>query len=133
VLRETPAGAPEHGALAALQAACEGFDAWDRFAHEAALETLRRRDVAPAMGRWLPRLLVLAGKSRASGYEAVWDVLANAERRLAERRFDDCLARLYRLTEMLAQTRLRVTHRIERACTSGGPAARRCGRGSPGG
>lgn len=54
-------------------------------------------------------------KLRSSDYATIeWlaDLLADADRRLAERRFDDAVARLYRFIEALAQYQLRAAHNI---------------------
>ena len=40
------------------------------------------------------------------------DLFANAERRAVEEKYDDALARLYRLSEMVVQYRLRTRHRL---------------------
>ncbi len=83
-----------------------GFDAWDRFDHERAYHLLEpfQAQLAP---QWWVFLKVLAGKTRGSGYEPVFDLLLNAERRAARGRYDDAVARLYRALEWMAQIRLK--------------------------
>ena len=88
-------------------AAClaRAFDAWDKFDHERAFYLLE-----PFQSRVVPQWIFLksllkAVKSKA-GYEPVFDLLGNAERRAARGRYDDAAARLYRALELLAQTRL---------------------------
>lgn len=81
-----------------------GFDAWDRFDHVRALQIL-----APYQSEIVPQwrfLKILAGQSKGTGYEPVFDLIRNAERRAARGRYDDAVARLYRALEMLAQIRL---------------------------
>jgi CRISPR-associated protein (TIGR02710 family) len=81
-----------------------GFDAWDRFAHVDALRLLQ--PFASALGAHFQALLLLNGKGKTSGYEVAFDLLRNAERRAARAQYDDAVARLYRLVELLAQQRL---------------------------
>jgi CRISPR-associated protein (TIGR02710 family) len=85
---------------------CRAFHAWDVFKHREALELLRGvggEKVAP----FIEAALDLAGEGRrATGYEAVADLLLNADRRAAQGRYDDAVARLYRALEMAAQVRL---------------------------
>ena len=83
---------------------CRGFDAWDRFDHPAAFALLQ--PFADSLGTHWKALLALTGRGKSSGYEPIFDLLRNAERRAARSRFDDAVARLYRATELLAQTRL---------------------------
>lgn len=84
-------------------AICRAFDAWDRFDHQRAKQLLQ-----PYQGRVVAQwrfLKALTGE-RATGYEAVLDLVRNAERRAARGRYDDAVARLYRALEMFAQVRL---------------------------
>lgn len=85
---------------------CRAFHLWDLFDHARSLELLRN-----CGGEWLTPyilcLLDLTGQNqKASGYDRVIDLLLNAERRVAQGRYDDAVARLYRAQEMLAQVRL---------------------------
>jgi len=83
-----------------------GFDAWDRFDHARAMAVL-----TPYQSRIVPNYIflkqILGTDKRATGYEAAFDLLGNAERRAHQGRYDDAVARLYRATEMFAQIRLR--------------------------
>lgn len=82
-----------------------GFDAWDRFDHARAAQIL-----APYQAEIVPHwkfLKILTGQSKGTGYEPVFDLIRNAERRAARGRYDDAVARLYRALEMLAQIRLK--------------------------
>lgn len=82
-----------------------GFDAWDRFDHARAAQIL-----APYQAEIVPHwkfLKILTGQSKGTGYEPVFDLVRNAERRAARGRYDDAVARLYRALEMLAQIRLK--------------------------
>ncbi len=84
---------------------CQAFNTWDRFEHAEA------RNLLEPYGRYCSRHLVfikrLLGETKPhTGYEKVEDLLYNAQRRAAQKRFDDAVARLYRAVEMLAQGRL---------------------------
>jgi CRISPR-associated protein (TIGR02710 family) len=113
--------------LNALKLLAEGYDAWDRFDHQAAAARLNdvskaANDVRILLGSrakaedlltavqvhhaHLMQLDASEGPSRA----LVADLLANARRRLDEGRYDDAVARLYRAIEALAQTRFGEAH-----------------------
>ncbi|MEH6873613.1 MAG: TIGR02710 family CRISPR-associated CARF protein [Candidatus Competibacter sp.] len=95
--------------LALLRDLSRGLDAWDRFEHGAAwdlLDTYR-----PRIGASWPSLLA-AIKRLTAGDEAqeparLFDLWRNAERRAAQGRYDDAVARIYRLLEWSAQWLLR--------------------------
>lgn len=108
--------------LAAVLHVVQGYDYWDRVRHRKAiyaLEAARKNanDLLSALGpivgdrvlsaieRNLDHLneIVERGPNRA----LLLDLLANARRRAAEGRYDDAVARLYRVTEAAAQLRLR--------------------------
>lgn len=83
-----------------------GLDAWDRFDHQDAM-----RRLSPYQGQAVPYWLYLkritgVDAKQHSGYEPVFDLLRNAERRATQGRYDDAVARLYRACELFAQTRL---------------------------
>lgn len=82
-----------------------GFDAWDRFDHARAAQILAHYQ-AEIVPNW-KFLKILTGQSKGTGYEPVFDLVRNAERRAARGRYDDAVARLYRALEMLAQIRLK--------------------------
>jgi CRISPR-associated protein (TIGR02710 family) len=107
LLRELLRGtSAERDRLIRLIAAAEGFDAWDRFDHARAADNFQSHDLKKLLKDAYGRLLPLVGRNRPNGYEPVWDLVANAERRAVQRRYDDAVARLYRAMEMLAQIRL---------------------------
>lgn len=82
-----------------------GLDAWDRFDHARAIAIL-----TPYQSYIVPNYIflkqILGTDKRATGYETVYDLLRNAERRAHQGRYDDAVARLYRACELLAQIRL---------------------------
>lgn len=113
--------------LSAVLHVVEGYHAWDRFKHGDSLDSLTKartsgNDLTSALGSILGkqvltsidrhlehlRKVVEVGPSRVF----LVDLLANARRRAAEGRFEDAVARLYRVTEAAAQMRLRETHAI---------------------
>jgi hypothetical protein len=90
--------------LVEARVVCEAFDLWDTFNHQKALELIE-----PYGSRFYPYIINLKkilGKSKATGYEIVSDLLNNAERRAAQKHYDDAIARLYRAIELFAQIRL---------------------------
>lgn len=95
---------PSRNKLVEARVICEAFDLWDKFNHPEALELLE-----PYGSRFSPHIINLKkilGKTKATGYELVSDLLNNAERRAVQKHYDDAIARLYRATELFAQTRL---------------------------
>ncbi len=82
----------------------EAFDLWDKFNHHEALDLL-----SPYGSRFYPYIIDLKkilGKSKGSGYELVCDLLNNAQRRAAQKHYDDAVARMYRAIELFAQIRM---------------------------
>ena len=82
------------------------FDAWDRFDHAAALELCEvyRRRLGPVFGVSYTFLGILADSENPLRAPArLWDLWLNAQRRAAQSRYDDAVARLYRLIEWTAQ------------------------------
>ncbi|HMQ17342.1 MAG TPA: TIGR02710 family CRISPR-associated CARF protein, partial [Phycisphaerae bacterium] len=112
--------------LSTLKAVIDAYAAWDRFDHKEAAQrfadALKNRNDLAAVLHDAPSLITrpechrdrvvqLSAQNEAT---AAWvdDLVQNARRRAAERRFDDAVARLYRAFEALAQLRLREQHRI---------------------
>jgi len=90
--------------LLRIRQLCAAFNLWDRFDHKQALELLS------PYGRHFSQYIVILKRilklTKSTGYELVSDLLNNAERRAAQKRYDDAVARLYRATELFAQLRL---------------------------
>lgn len=93
------------------------FAAWDRFAHREALEILD--GYARIVGRMAPQLLA-AARRLAEGERGgdddpirLLDLYRNAERRATKGRFDDAVARLYRVVEWTVQWLLRAHAEID--------------------
>lgn len=90
--------------------AAEAFDLWDRFRHADAAQILarvaaRHPDLAPFSD--------LAGRCRDSDAQRIADLWRNAERCAKRGRYDDAIARCYRLLEWAAQWRLLEAHGID--------------------
>ena len=94
------------------------FAAWDRFDHMTAQEILShyRKLLGPSHGVLLSSLDVLVNVDKP-GREPMqlFDLWRNAQRRAAQGRFDDAVARLYRLLEWSAQWLLREQAGIDTA------------------
>ena len=91
--------------LVATGGMCRAFDAWDKFHHEQALELLE--PYGARFAGYIINLKRILGRARgATGYDMVSDLMNNAQRRAAQKHYDDAVGRLYRATELLAQTRL---------------------------
>ncbi|MBF0502750.1 MAG: TIGR02710 family CRISPR-associated protein [Candidatus Riflebacteria bacterium] len=91
------------------------FSCWDRFDHP---EALRLLDVyRPRVAKWWPDLFptiqVLTGNGEATEPARLFDLWRNAQRRAAQGRFDDAVARIYRLLEWTAQWLLKTRCQIE--------------------
>jgi CRISPR-associated protein (TIGR02710 family) len=87
------------------------FAAWDRFDHKLALEWLDpyRARVGDALGLHLKALAML-NENTGNRREPlqIYDLWLNAQRRAAQGRYDDAVARVYRLIEWTAQWQLRI-------------------------
>ena len=117
---------PEHEQEVAhsLRELAQAYHCWERFDHRGAVRAAKKaaRHAPPELGRFVwddptaARLAALAaeqGKAErdnrptAATLDLLADLVCNSQRRAAEGRYDDAVARLYRATEMLAQIRLR--------------------------
>jgi CRISPR-associated protein (TIGR02710 family) len=114
--------------LNALKLLAEACDAWDRFDQKSAMTKLQE------LAKYDNDLRAVFGQSKADEVRTrthmhldylrklvegnspsmlhVADLLANAQRRKAEGRIDDAVARLYRAIESLAQVALAERHQI---------------------
>ena len=97
---------------AALRDEARVYAAWDRLDYGGALGAPDRLDAPPEDVRhWLASLAERPKRSDRKGY-AAWlralacDLLANAERRVRDRHFEDALLRTYRILELIGQFRL---------------------------
>ncbi|CAI4030053.1 hypothetical protein DNFV4_00477 [Nitrospira tepida] len=112
----------ERRLAAGLRLIGTGYGAWDRFEYGRASGELRklRESAVPDLDPFRPEQSVLTrlvALTPANGFSAdrLADLYNNAGRRLDEGRCDDALARLYRLTEMLAQWILHGQYGIDTA------------------
>jgi CRISPR-associated protein (TIGR02710 family) len=92
-----------------LLALSQSFDAWDRFDHGTALEILDQ--YRPVIGKhyvsYFQALKSLTSDSARQEPMRLFDLWRNAERRALQGRYDDAVARVYRLLEWTAQWLLR--------------------------
>ena len=86
---------------------------WDRFMHKKARGEIEKANIQKfqdlktfALSKETKNLLVKIGgdiEKEGPTWEIMADIYCNARRRFDEGKYDDALARIYRLTEMLAQ------------------------------
>ena len=95
--------------LTLLRDLSRSLDAWDRFEHNKALALLE--PYRPRIGaRWAPLLAALTRLTTENETQEparLFDLWRNAERRAVQGRYDDAVARVYRLLEWSAQWLLR--------------------------
>ena len=93
------------------------FAAWDRFDHATARHYLE--PYRPLLGSQLPQLFGaldrLTGDTPAREPLLIFDLWRNSQRRAVQHRWDDAVARLYRLIEWSAQWLLRSRAHIDTA------------------
>ena len=109
-------------ALGGLDEQLQVLVLWDRFLWRDALEAAqacRFDQLWPDLYAWWLRVEAAIDWDPAddpavaiTGYELVQDLLLNAERRGRRGWYDDAVARLYRATELLAQTYIRLELRL---------------------
>ena len=109
-------------ALGGLDEQLQVLVLWDRFLWRDALEAAqacRFDQLWPDLYAWWLRVESAIDWDPAddpavaiTGYELVQDLLLNAERRGRRGWYDDAVARLYRATELLAQTYIRIELRL---------------------
>ena len=100
-----------------LQDLSKAFDSWDRFDHDTAAGILSAygKHIAPAHPHLLASMKQLTTATDCRTPARLWDLWFNALRRAEQGRFDDAIARLYRLLEWTAQWLLQVRHGIDTA------------------
>jgi CRISPR-associated protein (TIGR02710 family) len=100
-----PPAAAERHRLTRARDLARAFAAWDRFDHAAARQVLSgyKNVVGASLGRHLTALKLLTGGEPAQDPARLLDLWRNAQRRAAQGRYDDALARWYRLLEWSAQ------------------------------
>ena len=104
------ADAADRARLALARVLSRALARWDDFDHAGALGLLENygNRVGPSYPWMLPALRWLTRKSDKRHEPArLWDLWLNAERRASQGRFDDAVARVYRLIEWTAQWQLR--------------------------
>jgi CRISPR-associated protein (TIGR02710 family) len=119
-------GANQESRIRVLNYLAKGFEAWDRFDHETAFQTLKRYwKHIPEYTQYLeaicaarvcldPTFSTTEGlQPRCDGFEIVDDLVFNAVRRAHRKRYDDAVGRLYRASEMLVQIHLKRAYGID--------------------
>jgi len=92
----------------------EGYSFWDKFEHKKALGILRNFDNSLVNIEANKRMLFSMDKVEYKDYMLlICDLLNNARRRMEEGKYDDAVARLYRITELIAQSVLRTKYEID--------------------
>jgi CRISPR-associated protein (TIGR02710 family) len=110
-IKETIGDPEENKRLEVFRDICEGYYQWDVFNHEKAKELLLKLEVIPDENKeFLGRLTNT--KERREIF-LIADLLNNSERRKREGKYDDAVARLYRVIELLAQYILKSKYNIE--------------------
>ncbi len=91
------------------------FAAWDRFDHRQALDLLDSYapSAGPFLGPYLGVLRILTTDDQKQVPMQILDLWNNAHRRAAQGRYDDAMARCYRIIEWTAQWVLNKNHGIE--------------------
>jgi CRISPR-associated protein (TIGR02710 family) len=91
----------------------EGYSLWDKFEHKKALEMLRTFDNSLVNIEENKRTMFSMEEGGYKDYRLlICDLMNNAKRRGEEGKYDDAVARLYRITELIAQSVLRTKYEI---------------------
>lgn len=94
----------------------EGYSFWDKFEHKKALERLKTFDNSLVNIEGNKRFLLDMERGNYKDYELmICDLMNNAKRRIEEGKYDDAVARLYRITELIAQIVLKSKYDIDSA------------------
>ena len=104
------ADAADRARLGLARALSRALARWDDFDHAGALDLVEvyASRVDPCYPAMLPVLRYLTREDdRRHDPACLWDLWWNAERRAAQGRFDDAIARVYRLIEWTAQWQIR--------------------------
>ena len=97
------------------------YDKWDKFDHKMKLEDINTDDFDDEEFKKqlknnqeaITKLKKL--KDEDNDYYILADLINNSQRRYEEQKYDDAVARLYRAIELIAQTRLKKSHKINPA------------------
>lgn len=87
------------------------FDKWDKFQHEEAKEYLLK--ISKELGEKKDFLGKLTYRKNLSKDYILVDLFNNVERRMKEEKYDDAIARMYRIIELLAHIRLEKRFNID--------------------
>lgn len=93
-----------------IKSIIEGYRLWDRFDHERAGEILLGIKEVPSQNKeFIGKIARIADKEPLY----IADILNNSKRRYKEGKYDDAMARLYRVIELIAQYRLKSVYGID--------------------
>ena len=107
---------PDLGRLNKAWELSYGLELWDKFDHAGALEWIMSRKSDPYKSDIETALMPMLGQLKAGREPALlFDLWLNAERRAAQGRFDDAVARWYRLVEWTAQWQLKTQLKADTA------------------
>ncbi|MBF0472035.1 MAG: TIGR02710 family CRISPR-associated protein [Gammaproteobacteria bacterium] len=112
-----PQDRQQHGTHCRLRDLSRAFAAWDRFDHKEAYDLLQRYQtkVGPVIGYTLTFLKMLNSDDKRQAPAQWLDLWLNAKRRAKQQRYDDAVARCYRLWEWAAQWILESRHQLKTA------------------
>ncbi len=114
----TPSNADLRAHLGLARNLSRGFAAWERFDHKMALESLvpYRSRIGQLLKLHLMALEILNEEDNKRREPLqLYDLWLNAQRRAAQGRYDDAIARVYRLVEWTAQWQLCLHEGIDTA------------------
>ncbi len=92
------------------------YNSWDKFNHEDALKSITTAHISTKDESFKKNkefLGTLVNAKKVKEYYLLADLINNAQRRFQEGKYDDAVARLYRVVEFIAQTKLKKEYGIE--------------------
>lgn len=93
---------------------CLGYSCWDKFNHQRAAEILLKlKDFENISLKENKNFLGKLNNTQEKTPFLIIDLLNNAERRALEGKYDDAVARLYRIIELIAQFQLKTKYDID--------------------
>ena len=106
----TPVDSPEYHQLGFVLGLSDALARWDCFDHRGARDGLQQfgRRVSPMYPNLLPTLAQLTNDTNQREPARLFDLWLNAQRRAEQGRYDDAVARWYRLVEWTAQWQIKL-------------------------
>ena len=82
------------------------FEYWDKFNHNEAYQIFRKyNSIRERYNEHFNYILKILGRIKNSGYELLFDLIKNSERKAYNNNYDDAVARIYRSIELFLQIR----------------------------